>query len=307
MATTSRAYKEITFQQLRSFCETARLGSFTAAAEFLDVAHPTVWKQVHALERELGTQLFEPHGRGCRLTSAGRLLAEMAQPAVASIGTLKRQFQERIEVIPTRLTVASSPRILVEDLPQSILAFEKRQPRVQLSLAEVTIDEINILVETGQADLGLTAQLSDRDNPRLQYAPAYRLDVFLITRSDHPLASKRTIRPEDLLKYPVVNTPHSFQSPAINLALAELGLFRTQPRRVEAHYAAAIRRYVELGFGIGLTGRLPKGTPRAGFHERNMSRYFGSVMIRFVSRKGIQHSPAVVDFIETVRQTLGTK
>ncbi|MEO2017147.1 MAG: LysR family transcriptional regulator [Fuerstiella sp.] len=40
MATTGRAYKEITFQQLRSFCETARLGSFAAAAKFLDVAYP---------------------------------------------------------------------------------------------------------------------------------------------------------------------------------------------------------------------------------------------------------------------------
>src|SRR5947209_1448390 len=57
----SRAYKEITLQQLRSFCETARLGSFTAAAASLRLAHPTVWKQVHILEREFGTQLVEPY------------------------------------------------------------------------------------------------------------------------------------------------------------------------------------------------------------------------------------------------------
>ena len=104
MARTGRAYKEITFQQLRSFCETARLWSFTAASQFLDVAHPTVWKQVHALERELGAKLLEPFGRGCRLTSAGELLAELAQPAVASIGSLKRTFQEQLEVAETRLT-----------------------------------------------------------------------------------------------------------------------------------------------------------------------------------------------------------
>ncbi len=306
MAKTGRAYKEITFQQLRSFCETARLGSFTAAAEFLDVAHPTVWKQVHALERELGMQLFEPYGRGCRLTGAGRLLAELAQPAVASIGTLKRVFHERLQVTATRLTVASSPRILVEDLPQSVVAFEKLQPRVQLSLAEVTSDEISIAVETGKADLGLTARPTDQDNPRLEYAPAYRLDIFLVTRADHPLASKRTVVPEDLLKYPVVNAPDSFQNPSINLALSDLGLFRTQPRRVETHYAAAMRRYVELGFGIGLSGRLPKGAPQAGFHERNMSRFFGSVMVRFVWRRGVLQAPAAREFIETVQQTLGS-
>src|SRR5437588_7871544 len=49
-----RAYKEITLQQLRSFCETVRLGSLTAAADSLGLARPTVWKQVHALEHHLG-------------------------------------------------------------------------------------------------------------------------------------------------------------------------------------------------------------------------------------------------------------
>src|SRR6516164_5743613 len=92
----SRAYKEITLQQLRSFCETARLGGFTAAAAALDLSHPTVWKQVHALEREFGVQLVEPYGRGCRLTEAGRLLAELSRPAVATITDLKRHFQEAL-------------------------------------------------------------------------------------------------------------------------------------------------------------------------------------------------------------------
>ena len=55
-----RAYKEITLLQLRSFCETVRLGSLTAAADSLGLARPTVWKQVHALEHHLGMQLVEP-------------------------------------------------------------------------------------------------------------------------------------------------------------------------------------------------------------------------------------------------------
>ncbi len=58
-----RAYKDITLQQLRSFCETVRVGSLTAAADALGLARPTVWKQVHALERQLGMLLLEPHAR----------------------------------------------------------------------------------------------------------------------------------------------------------------------------------------------------------------------------------------------------
>ena len=68
----NRSYKELTFQQLRSLCETARQGSFLAAAGALKLSQPTVWKQVHALEREFGAKLVEPHGRGCAMTAAGQ-------------------------------------------------------------------------------------------------------------------------------------------------------------------------------------------------------------------------------------------
>ena len=305
MAKTGRAYKEITFQQLRSFCETARLGSLTAAAKFLDVAHPTVWKQVHALERELGTKLLEPFGRGCRLTSAGELLAELAQPAVASIGTLKRRFQEQLDVAETRLTVVSSPRIMVEDLPDCVVAFEKRHPHVRLSVWEVNNEEISRVVESGGADLGLTASPVEHDNPRLEYSPAYPLDLFLVARADHPLARKRSIRPEDLLKYPVVNTPDALLTPSISHSLAELGVFRTQPRRVEARHAAAIRHYAGMGFGIGLLGRHPNSKPQPGFHERNMSSHFGSITVRFVWRRSIVQPPTTMEFMDTVRTVLG--
>jgi DNA-binding transcriptional LysR family regulator len=306
MATTGRAYKEITFQQLRSFCETARLGSFTAAAKFLDVAHPTVWKQVHALERELDTKLLEPFGRGCRLTSAGELLAELAQPAVASIGTLKRRFQEQLDVAETRLTVVSSPRIMVEDLPDCVVAFEKRQPHVRLSVWEVNNEEISRVVEAGGADLGLTASPVEHDNPRLDYSPAYPLDLFLVARADHPLARKRSIRPADLLKYPVVNAPDSLLTPSISNSLTELGVFRTQPRRVEARHAAAIRHYAGMGFGIGFMGRLANSAPQPGFHERNLSSHFGSITVRFVWRRSIVQAPSTIEFMATVRTVLGS-
>jgi DNA-binding transcriptional LysR family regulator len=51
------AYKDITFQQLRSFFGTVRLGSLTAAAS-LRLTHPTVWKQVRYVELGFGIGLI---------------------------------------------------------------------------------------------------------------------------------------------------------------------------------------------------------------------------------------------------------
>src|SRR5262245_17324362 len=145
--TKSRAYKDTTAQQLRSFHETARLGSFSAAADALGLANPTVWQQVRALERELGTCLLEPQGRGCRLTDDGALLAELVGPLVSGIASLKRRFLEARGHQTTRLVVATTPRILAEDLPECVVEFRRRYPQVSLTLKEMWDEEVHDSVE----------------------------------------------------------------------------------------------------------------------------------------------------------------
>ena len=59
---------------------------------------------MHALEREFGEKLIESHGRGCRLTDAGEVLAELAGPLVAGIDSLKASFYEARQRRQARLT-----------------------------------------------------------------------------------------------------------------------------------------------------------------------------------------------------------
>src|SRR5262249_43812062 len=147
----------------------------------LGVAHPTVWQQVRALERDLAAKLVEPHGRGCRLTEEGRLLAEMARPLVAGIDSIKRSFQEARAQVQPRLTVAVSQRTLIDDLPEPIAKFSRCYPHVQLCFQEVVRDEVIARVESRQADLGITVEeLSLKANPRLSFEPAYELDLLLV-------------------------------------------------------------------------------------------------------------------------------
>src|SRR5262249_20289637 len=141
-------------------------------------------------------------------------------------------------------------------------------------------------------------------SPWLVFEPAYELDIILITPKKHPLARRRIVRPIDLRGYPLVNGPTAFPDIAIIAALDKLGVFEAQPRRVEAFYAAAIRKYVELGFGIGLIGALPNRRPSPKLHERSMSRYFGRPVIYLVRRKGVPETAASRAFAETVKSRL---
>ncbi len=73
----------MTLQQLTYVLEAARHKSFSAAAEALLMAQPSLSEQVRRLEAELGVPLFIRAGRGLELTDAGRLLVPQAEVADA--------------------------------------------------------------------------------------------------------------------------------------------------------------------------------------------------------------------------------
>lgn len=301
-------YKQITFQQLRSFCESVRLGSFSAAAASLGISHPTVLSQVHALERHLGAELVQTHARGCRPTAEGLRLAAMAAPLVSGISSLERSFRETQAEEEIRLVIGATSRTLVDDLPGCVVEFTRRWPNANLTLVEVKVEEVPKAVETGQVDLGLAhTSIADPSTAWIDFEPAYELDVVLVTPRDHPLARRRRLSGSDLAGYPLVNAPPGLLDPRIGITLEMLGAFRTGPRRVEASFAAAIRRYVELGFGIGLIARLPFEDPAPRLQERSMSHEFGRLRMHLVWKKGVLHSPPARAFADLVKQLDGRK
>src|SRR3546814_4866631 len=91
-------YKGDRLKPLRAFCQTARLGSVSRAAEALFVSQPAVTQQLQALERELGVRLFERSGRRLVPTREGETLYELARPLVEGIDGLGRSEEHTSEL-----------------------------------------------------------------------------------------------------------------------------------------------------------------------------------------------------------------
>jgi DNA-binding transcriptional LysR family regulator len=299
---TGRVYKEVTLQQLRSFHEAARLKTFAAAAKSLGLAQPTVWAQVHGLERQFGVKLFETTRRGCQLTSDGKLLAELAAPSLAGIQSLKERFRAARSEAQEELVVATTSRILVEDLPDCVAEFRRRRPNVRVTLQDMTIEEVMDAVESGKADIGLTVPWPGPPRAWLIFEPAYEYEVLLLTRKDHPLARKRQVKPADLRGFPIINAPHAFKDRLVATALDRLRLDET--RQVEVGYVPAIRRYVEMGFGIGLIAGRPGSVPSRHLHERSLSHHFGRITIFLVSQRKHLPEESVAVFAKIVQKLL---
>jgi DNA-binding transcriptional LysR family regulator len=69
-------WRSITFDwnRARAFLVTAEEGSLAAAARSLGMTQPTLGRQVAALERDNGVDLFTTRGRGLDLTPNGKKL-----------------------------------------------------------------------------------------------------------------------------------------------------------------------------------------------------------------------------------------
>lgn len=67
---------------LRYFLAIAREGSITNAANFLHVTQPTLSRQIHDLEKELGQKLFTRGSHSMTLTAEGMILRKRAEEII---------------------------------------------------------------------------------------------------------------------------------------------------------------------------------------------------------------------------------
>jgi DNA-binding transcriptional LysR family regulator len=306
MAARSPDYKEVTYTQLRSFCATARLGGMTAAAAELGVAQPTVWKQIHSLERHFGVALVEPHTRGCRLTAAGQLLLRLAGPLVAEIDALPRQFREAVGKQSRRLTVAAMPRPCEEELLPCVAEYERQYPHVRLLLRQVTTrGSVIEAVQTGFADVGIVS-LHPEDLPQeLRAEPIYEIEPMLLVPHGHPLA-KGKIRLEHFAKYPLLNARGMYADLGIAAALERVGAYQHPERRVELELARTIRLYVRNGMGIGYVVRPVGMKPAGDVIERSLGQLFGRPLMMYAFyRRRTAPDAELAAFLGDVRMVLG--
>ncbi|HBJ69469.1 MAG TPA: LysR family transcriptional regulator, partial [Alcaligenes faecalis] len=71
---------QLNLNALRVFIQVAESGSFTAAAQVLDLPTSNVSRYVAQLERQIGQRLLERSSRQLRLTSVGQGLFDTVQP-----------------------------------------------------------------------------------------------------------------------------------------------------------------------------------------------------------------------------------
>lgn len=77
---------------LRYFLAIARAGSITNAANLLHLTQPTLSRQIHDLEQELGQKLFTRSSHSMTLTAEGMILRKRAEEIISMVDRTEAEF-----------------------------------------------------------------------------------------------------------------------------------------------------------------------------------------------------------------------
>jgi LysR family transcriptional regulator, cyn operon transcriptional activator len=153
----------MTLQQLTYFLAAARHGSFTAAADVLHLARPSLSEQIANLEAELGVALFVRAGRRLELTDAGRLLRPEAERTLAAAGDaaeVVRRARTLTGGTASLGTFSTAHHLL---LPGLVEDFARRHPQVAIRVVGENSSQLADAVRGGRLEAALVALPIDDD------------------------------------------------------------------------------------------------------------------------------------------------
>jgi len=122
------------FTSIRTFCQVAKQGSFSAASRELGVSTAMVSKQIKALEEDLSVRLLNRTTRHCSLTEAGAEYFDRCQRVLAYIEDADASVKTLSHEIRGTLKISAPATLGTRYLVPAIIAYKKDFPKIGFDL-----------------------------------------------------------------------------------------------------------------------------------------------------------------------------
>jgi DNA-binding transcriptional LysR family regulator len=246
----------VDLRHLLTFRTIIEKGSFSLAADALEISQPAVSAQVRSLEERLGHRLLDRSGRRVRTTEAGDVLNRFAEQVLALEDQLTRDLQEIGETVAGPLVIGSStgPGELV--LPHVVGRFAAEYPGVRVSLQVMDTHSVCELVLEGELEVGFVGAVGRQRG--LAFEPLIRDELVVIVPPDHELAGRTSIELEELARIPMLmQQKGSGVRSVLEDAMRTAGLRRRDLAiRMELGLQQSVKAAVLDGIGITVVSRL---------------------------------------------------
>ena len=186
--------------QLSAFIAIIDTGSFSSAAQRINLTQPAISQRIKSLEVYIGQPLFErsPGRSSPLLTEAGRILEIEARGTLSRWRELRHELQERTLLKRGLVTIGGGATAVSMILPKVIARVLAMHPGLNVRVRESGSSEVIKRVLNGEVDLGIITNSGEILDAQL-FAQHLRDDQIVpVVSANHPLVSQgNCLAPQD--------------------------------------------------------------------------------------------------------------
>ena len=143
-------------KQFRYVLTLADEGSFSRAAEILNIKQPSLSQYVKKVEKEVCMELFDRSGGDVRLTDAGRAYIDIGRKMLDLEHQLEGRFSDLAAYKSGTISIGISAHRSVALIPPIVASFKSLYPGITLRIVEKRRAELLDSAEHGDFDLVIT-------------------------------------------------------------------------------------------------------------------------------------------------------
>lgn len=237
----------ITHRQLEAFIQFMETGTVTAAADRMLVTQPAMSKMLAGLEIDMKLSLFQREKRRLLPTDEARLLYKEVRRLFASLADVER-FAEDLRCFRTgELRIISGSTLGLTLVADALSDFCKENPEVDVLMDMSSNVGPDVLATN--VDLGFS--VTQFQHPSLKIEPLFHASSVCILHKDHPLATRKRLRPQDLEGEEFISFSRDTRMRHITDGVFEQ--YRVARKmRIEVFASAEANALVSRGIGIAI-------------------------------------------------------
>ncbi len=189
-------------KQLEAFYLVIKRGSFTKAAEELNVTQPAVTIQVRALEKSLNLKLIQQVGKKVHLNEAGELLYQYAEKIFDLVNEADEKMRDFKKLLRGTLRIGTTKNYARYIMPSILSEFQRRFPRIKVILDEGNSESMARSVAEMKNELAIIAQLNlDR---KIKSKFFSTVEFVLVASPEHRFSKQEIVSLRELNGEPVI-------------------------------------------------------------------------------------------------------
>ena len=242
---------DINLELYKFFCEVAKSGNFTKAADKLFVSQSAVSQAIMRLEEGIGCKLFNRNARGVRLTSEGEVLHSYAENAVSLIKNAQEKIANMKSMRDGEIKIGASDTVCSLFLLPFLEKFSSKHPEIHISVINRTSRELVKILKAGAVDISFIS-LPAEDDAMLEITPVMQIQDCFVAGAKYAYLADSVIRLRDLKKYPILMLEKSSASrKQMDLFLLSCDVEITPA--IELESLALLPEFAKIGLGIAAT------------------------------------------------------